>query len=118
MIKVDNLPRLYIGCSESDFQTDEFKDKSLHRVMISNFSPLTFWDEVEKHICPTQLFIDWLEANQTEMVYMSTWVAIPEPVREEEKSIFNFQMVSHFELYIWFESASDALLFKLAWGGQ
>jgi hypothetical protein len=117
--KIDNLPRLRVGCLDGDFKTDEFKDKTLHKVMLDNFGPLTFWDEVEKQVCPTQLLIDWLASNQTKMAYLSTWIAIFEPAKAEAKdSIFNFPVVSHFELYIQFESASDALLFKLAWGGK
>lgn len=59
--------------------------------------------------CPdvTDTLKNWLDQNSNDDVYVSYY----EPVTSGTT-------VSHFEVYFWFADATQAMLFKLAWGGR
>lgn len=73
--------------------------------MRANNGGLGFWN-IGNCPSPDRAMDAWLKANCTD-VYFSVY----EAVRNADNSI------SHFELYAWFEDATQAMLFKLTWGG-
>ena len=58
---------------------------------------------------PNSTMASWLRANCKDDVYFSHY----EPVEEATSGT-----VQYFEVHIWFADKSQALMFKLAWGGQ
>lgn len=57
---------------------------------------------------PTPALYQWMQANCADDVYFSHY----EPVVLNSQST-----VDHFEVHLWFADATQAMLFKLTWGG-
>jgi len=58
---------------------------------------------------PTLAMHQWLIANCKDDVYFSHY----EPINDGSV----WRTVTHFEVYVWFSDANQAMMFKLTWGG-